>query len=46
MTLNYIRQKAIYIKEYSEKHEMNKGVEGLLLLDIKIYFIVLKVKTL
>ena len=46
MILKFLRQKAIYIKQNSEKHEVSNGVEGLVPLDIKIHFIVSKVKTM
>ena len=44
--LNVKRWKAIYSKESSEKHKMSNGVEGLVPLDIKIYFMVSKVKAM
>ena len=46
MILNVIRWKAIYSTESSEKHKMSNGVEGLVPLDIKMYFMVSKVKAM
>ena len=41
-----VESNIIYSKESSEKHKMSNGVEGLVPLDIKMYFMVSKVKAM